>query len=154
MSAVVFSSPRDLLDAVGTSLGPSSWIAIDQERIQAFADATNDQQWIHTDPTRAASGPFGATIAHGFLTLSLTASFTLELFEVNGTSAVINYGADKLRFLQPVVVGSRVRAVGEVTGATETGSGIRLAYRITVEIEGQEKPALVVDSLALFVPEA
>lgn len=154
MSAASFNSPHDLLAAVGTNLGPSEWVEIDQARIQAFADATNDQQWIHTDPVRAASGPYGATIAHGFLTLSLTAAFTLDLFDVKGTQNVVNYGADKLRFLQPVVVGSRVRVVGEITGATEGPNGVKLEYRLTVEIEGQEKPALVVDSIALFVPSA
>ena len=102
----VFASPADLVGAEGRILGPSSWVTIDQGRIQAFADATGDQQWIHTDPARAADGPFGATIAHGFLTLSLTAAFAEELLRVYGTAQVINYGADKLRFLQSVLVGS------------------------------------------------
>lgn len=153
---VVFESPAALLldGVVGTTLGPSSWLTIEQERIQAFADATGDQQWIHTDPARAASGPFGATIAHGFLTLSLVSAFTEELLRVDGTSAVINYGADKLRFVQPVRVGSRVRAVGEITSADAGSSGVKLAYRVTVEIEGASKPAVVVDVITLFVPAA
>ncbi|RPE74876.1 MaoC family dehydratase [Frondihabitans sp. PhB161] len=150
----VFASPADLVGAEGRILGPSSWVTIDQGRIQAFADATGDQQWIHTDPARAADGPFGATIAHGFLTLSLTAAFAEELLRVDGTAQVINYGADKLRFLQPVLVGSRVRAVGEITSAASGASGVRLGYRLTVEIEGVERPALVVDTVTLFVPES
>lgn len=153
---VVFDSPDALLggDTIGTALGPSSWLAIDQERIQAFADATGDQQWIHTDPARAASGPFGATIAHGYLTLSLLPVLTDELLRVHGASAAINYGADKLRFVQPVVVGSRVRAVAEITSASAGSSGVRLGYRVTIEIEGSERPAVVVDTITLFVPAA
>jgi acyl dehydratase len=151
---VVFASPAALLHdgVVGTSLGPSSWLTLDQNRIQAFADATGDQQWIHTDPARAADGPFGATIAHGYLTLSLLPQFTGELYRVEGVSAAINYGADKLRFVQPVRAGSRVRAVGEITGADSGASGVKLAYRVTVEIEGESRPALVVDTITLFVP--
>lgn len=153
---VVFRSPDDLLaDGVaGSALGPSSWLTIDQERIQAFADATGDQQWIHTDPARAASGPFGSTIAHGYLTLSLLPTLTDELVRVDGISAAINYGADRLRFVQPVPVGSRVRAVGEITGAQAGSGGVRLAYRVTVEIAGAERPALVVETITLFVPAA
>lgn len=153
MSAV-FALPADLLDAVGTELGPSSWITIDQDRIQAFADATGDQQWIHTDPARAASGPFGATIAHGYLTLSLLPLMTAELLDVGGITAAINYGADRLRFVQPVAVGSRVRASGQITSADSSASGVRLGYRVTVEIEGAAKPALVVDTITLYVPAA
>ncbi|GAA4684616.1 MaoC family dehydratase [Frondihabitans cladoniiphilus] len=152
--ATVFATPQDLIGSEGTTLGPSEWVTIDQERIQAFADATGDQQWIHTDPARAATGPFGATIAHGYLTLSLTAAFVFELLQVEGTQNVINYGADKLRFLQPVIVGSRVRAVGEITSAVAGAGGVRLGYRLTVEIEGSERPALVVDTITLFVPAA
>jgi acyl dehydratase len=152
--SAVFARPADLLDAVGTALGPSSWITIDQDRIQAFADATGDQQWIHTDPVRAASGPFGAAIAHGYLTLSLLPLMTAELLEVGGITAAINYGADRLRFVQPVVVGSRVRASGQITSADSSSTGIRLGYRVTVEIEGAAKPALVVDTITLYVPAA
>ncbi|WP_286343397.1 MaoC family dehydratase [Frondihabitans sucicola] len=151
---VVFASPADLVadGVIGTALGPSSWLSIDQERIQAFADATGDQQWIHTDPARAEGGPFGATIAHGYLTLSLLPTLTDELLRVDGSSAAINYGADKLRFVQPVVVGSRVRAVGSITSADAGSSGVKLSYRVTVEIDGSERPALVVDTITLFVP--
>ncbi|MCU1528115.1 MAG: dehydratase [Frondihabitans sp.] len=154
MTAVAFATPGALADAVGTALGPSSWLTIDQARIQAFADATGDQQWIHTDPARAAAGPFGATIAHGYLTLSLLPLMTAELIDVQGITAAINYGADRLRFVQPVLVGSRVRAVGEITGVDQGGSGIRLSYRVTVEIEGADRPALVLDTITLYVPAA
>lgn len=153
MSAVVFASSADLVGSVGTVLGPSSWVTIDQARIQAFADATGDQQWIHTDPDRAATGPFGGTIAHGYLTLSLLPVMTADLLRVDGITAAINYGADRLRFVQPVPAGSRVRASGEITGADSGSSGVRLAYRVTVEIEGLSKPALVVDTITLYVPE-
>ncbi|ROQ40780.1 acyl dehydratase [Frondihabitans sp. PhB188] len=152
MSAAVFAAPADLAGSEGAELGPSEWIVIDQARIQAFADATGDQQWIHVDPARAADGPFGATIAHGYLTLSLLPAFADGLLRVDGVSAAINYGADRLRFVQPVVVGSRVRAVGEITGVTPGSGGVRLAYRVTVEIEGSDRPALVVDTITLFVP--
>lgn len=151
---IVFRTPGDLLEAVGYELGPSSWIEIDQTRIQAFADATGDQQWIHTDPARAAAGPFGATIAHGYLTLSLLPLMTADLLDVQGISAAINYGADRLRFVQPVVVGSRVRAVGEITSASAGSGGVKLGYRLTVEIDGGAKPALVVDRITLYVPAA
>jgi acyl dehydratase len=157
-SAVVFASPAALLEpqhdgraVVGTELGPSRWVEIDQQRIQAFADATGDQQWIHTDPARAAEGPFGATIAHGYLTLSLLPTLTDDLVRVDGISAAINYGADRLRFVQPVVVGSRVRAVGTITSADAGSTGVKLGYRVTVEIEGSEKPAVVVDTITVFV---
>ncbi|AMM20669.1 dehydratase [Frondihabitans sp. PAMC 28766] len=154
MSVFTVASPAALVDAVGTSLGPSSWIAIDQPRVQAFADATGDQQWIHTDPARAATGPFGATIAHGYLTLSLLPLMTADLLDVQGVAAAINYGADRLRFVQPVRVGSRVRAVGEITSADAGSGGVKLGYRLTVEIDGSDKPALVVDTLTLYVPAA
>lgn len=154
MSAVVFESPSALADSVGRVLGPSSWIEIHQERIQAFADATGDQQWIHTDPARAVAGTFGATIAHGYLTLSLLPLMTAELLDVQGITAAVNYGADRLRFVQPVLVGSRVRALGEITSVDAGASGVRLGYRVTVEIEGAGRPALVVDTITLYVPAA
>ncbi|RKR74381.1 MaoC family dehydratase [Frondihabitans australicus] len=149
---VQFSSPAALSESVGTSFGPSSWITIDQARIQAFADATGDQQWIHTDPVRAAAGPFEGTIAHGYLTLSLLPVMTQEILQVDGVAAAINYGADRLRFVQPVPVDSRVRATGVITSVSQSAAGVRLGYTITVSIDGLEKPALVVDTLTLYVP--
>ncbi|WP_419817541.1 MaoC family dehydratase [Glaciibacter flavus] len=151
MSAT-FSSPEALLDAIGTAVGPSEWFAIDQARIEAFADATDDHQWIHVDVERATAGPFGAPIAHGFLTLSLLTALAAKLLDVDGVAMGVNYGFEKVRFLQPVVVGSRVRAVGVLSAAERTGSGIRLVQDLTVEIEGSERPALVAQWVTLLVP--
>jgi acyl dehydratase len=151
MSAA-FASPVELLDAAGTELGPGEWIAVDQARISLFAEATGDHQWIHVDPARAASGPFGTTIAHGYLTLSLLPALAEGLLEVGGLAMAVNYGLDRVRFLQPVPAGARVRASAVITGAEQTPLGIRLAQRVTVEIEGADKPALVADTLAVFAP--
>ena len=151
--SIVVDSPAALADAVG-STAVGEWFAIDQRRIQAFADATEDWQWIHLDADRAASGPFGATIAHGYLTLSLLPRLTAGLLSVDGAAMVVNYGLDKVRFLQPVVVDSRVRAVTEVASAEPTPQGYRVGLRTTVELEGSERPALVAETVALFVPEA
>jgi acyl dehydratase len=151
MSAV-FANPRDLLTAAGTELGPGEWIVVDQARINLFAEATGDHQWIHIDPERSASGPFGTTIAHGYLTLSLLPALAAGLLEVGELAMAVNYGLDRVRFLQPVPAGSRVRASAVITGAEETSLGIRLAQRVTVEIEGHDKPALVADTLAVFAP--
>ncbi len=150
--SVVFGHPRELLDAVGTELGAGEWVEIDQERIDRFADATGDHQWIHVDPDRAAAGPFGGTIAHGYLTLSLLPALQDGLLEVGDVAMAVNYGLDRVRFLQPVPAGARVRASSVVTAAEETRMGIRLGQRVTIEIEGQEAPALVADAIALFVP--
>ena len=151
--SIVVDSPAALADAVG-STATGDWFAIDQQRIQAFADATEDWQWIHLDADRAASGPFGATIAHGYLTLSLLPRLTAGLLSVDGAAMVVNYGLDKVRFLQPVVVDSRVRAVTEVASAEPTPQGYRVGLRTTVELEGSERPALVAETVALFVPES
>jgi acyl dehydratase len=151
--SIVLDSPASLADAVG-STATGEWFAIDQQRIQAFADATEDWQWIHLDADRAASGPFGATIAHGYLTLSLLPRLTAGLLSVDGTAMVVNYGLDKVRFLQPVTVDSRLRAVTEVASAEPSPQGYRVGLRTTVELEGSERPALVADTVALFVPEA
>ncbi|MEL7975167.1 MaoC family dehydratase [Isoptericola sp. F-RaC21] len=151
-TTITVSSPAALADAVGQK-ATGEWFTIDQERIDAFADATADHQWIHVDPQRAASGPFGTTIAHGFLTLSLLPRLASSLVEVGGVAMAMNYGLDKVRFLAPVPVGSRVRATTELTGAETVAQGVRAASTVTVEIEGGDKPALVAQSLALYVPE-
>ncbi|MGF6822769.1 acyl dehydratase [Microbacterium sp. ZKA21] len=148
--SILIEHPSALPDAVGRT-ATGDWFTIDQPRIQAFADATEDWQWIHLDAERATSGPFGATIAHGYLTLSLLPRLVAGLVLVDGATMVVNYGLDRVRFLQPVTAGSRVRAVTEVTGAEEGPQGWRLSSRTTVEIEGSERPALVADTLALFV---
>ncbi|MET0672570.1 MAG: MaoC family dehydratase [Microbacterium pygmaeum] len=149
---IAADSPAALAGAVGES-ATGEWFEIDQSRIQAFADATEDWQWIHLDAQRAASGPFGATIAHGYLTLSLLPRLTAGLLTIGGTAMVVNYGLDRVRFLQPVVVGSRVRAVTELTGVEESPQGYRAALNTTVELEGSSRPAMVAQTLALVVPE-
>ena len=147
-----FPSPDALLDAAGTELGPSEWLLIDQERIDRFAEATGDHQWIHQDAERAAAGPFGSTIAHGFLSLSLLSVLMFELLHVDGTALIINAGSDRVRFLTPVKVGTRVRARSVVTGAERTPTGIRLKQSVTLEAEGAERPVLVAETLNVFVP--
>ena len=149
----VFNTPRELLAAVGKPLGASDWLEIHQDRIDGFADATGDHQWIHVDPERAKSGPFGKTIAHGYLTLSLVNCFLPQIVEVRGISMGVNYGCDKVRFPAPVPVGSRVRGVGQLVAAEEVkGGAVQATVRVTVEIEGAEKPACVVDTISRFVP--
>ena len=150
--ATVFSQPSDLLAAVGQHLGHSDWLEIDQQRIDLFADATGDHQWIHVDPERAREGPFGATIAHGYLTLSLANLFLPQIMEVQSVSMGVNYGCDKVRFPAPVPVGSRVRGGGEVISAGEMKGGVQVVVRITVEIEGSERPACVIDTISRFFP--
>ena len=145
-----FANPAALLDAVGTDLGTTEWLEIDQNRIDSFALATGDEQWIHVDPARAAAGPFGSTIAHGYLTLSLLAPFIAELLEVREVTMAINYGLDRVRFLQPVRSGSRLRASASVTSAEEVGLGVRVGVKITVAIDGESKPALIADTIVLF----
>ncbi|AEE46752.1 MaoC family dehydratase [Cellulomonas fimi] len=148
---ITVTAPADLAGVVGRSAtGP--WSTVDQRRIDLFADATDDHQWIHVDPERAAAGPFGGTVAHGFLTLALVPALTEGLLDVGGTSAVVNYGLDKVRFLQPVRAGSRVRATTTVRSAEPSPQGWRVAADVTVEVEGADRPALVAATIALYVP--
>jgi acyl dehydratase len=149
---IAVDSPAALADAVGRT-ATGKWFEVTQERIAAFADATEDHQWIHLDAQRAAAGPFGSTVAHGYLTLSLLPRLASSLIAVGGTAMVMNYGLDRLRFLAPVPAGARVRAVTEVLSAEPASAGVRLASKVTVEIEGAEKPALVAHALSLYVPE-
>ena len=151
--ATVFASPDDLLEAVGDHLGHSEWVTVDQARIDMFAEATGDHQWIHVDPQKAAAGPFGATIAHGYLTLALTSLLLPQIVRVGGISMGINYGVDRVRFPQPVLVGSRLRASATLTSAEELpgGSGVQTVITVAVEIEGQAKPACVVESVSRFL---
>ncbi|MGL3821425.1 MaoC family dehydratase [Sphingopyxis sp. R3-92] len=153
MSARIFDTPAALLDAVGESFGPTDWIAIKQDRIDLFAQATDDHQWIHIAPERAKNGPFGGTIAHGYLTMSLVNRFLPELIEVCGVSMGVNIGTDNLRFLNPVRSGARIRGIGELVKAEEAKGGVQAVVRVTVEIEDQEKPACVVDTISRFYPE-
>lgn len=149
----VFSAPGELLGAVGRELGCSDWLTVDQQRIDLFAEATGDHQWIHVDAARAAAGPFGATIAHGYLTLSLASFFLPQVLRVEGISMGVNYGVNKVRFPRPVLVGSRLRARAVVTSAEELpqGAGVQTVITLTVEIEGEAKPACVVESVSRFL---
>ena len=142
----------NLAGQVGARLGPTAWLAIDQARIDRFAEATDDHQWIHVDPVAAADGPFGATIAHGYLTLSLVNRFLPDLLTVANASMGVNYGCEKVRFPSPVRVGSRIRGTGELVSVEPAGGGLQVLVRVTVEIEGQERPACVADTLSRFYP--
>ena len=148
-----FADINELIGAQGEHLGRTDWVTIDQSRIDKFADATGDHQWIHLDAERAAKGPFGATIAHGYLSLSLLAHFSPQVFKIAQKPTMsINYGLNKVRFLQPVLVDSRVRDSAELLEVKETSKGYLLNARHTLEIEGEERPALVAESLGLWVP--
>jgi acyl dehydratase len=147
-----FASPAELHTAVGEHLGHSPWHTVDQAQVTAFADATGDQQWIHVDPERAAAGPFGGTIAHGYLVLSLIPLLCSQVYSVSGVRMAVNYGLDRVRFVSPVPTGSRVRAGLEVTAVEDAGGGVQLAARVTIEREGGDKPACVADTLARFYP--
>jgi acyl dehydratase len=128
-------------------------MTIEQDRIDLFADATGDHQWIHVDPERATAGPFGAPIAHGYLTLSLVNSFLPELMRVDNSSMGVNYGVEKVRFPAPVRVGSRLRARAEVVAADPVaGDGVQATVRVTVEVEGSDRPACVADTVSRFYP--
>ena len=148
---MIFNTPKDLLKAEGTNLGVTEWQEITQERINLFAEATGDYQWIHTDPARAKDGPFGATVAHGYLTLSITNLFLPQLLQVSEFTMGINYGVNKVRFPSPVPVNSRIRASGVIGEVDEIPGGVQAIVALTVEIEGNEKPACVVESISRFI---
>ena len=149
--ATIFENPSQLKTAVGQALGESDWLEITQERINLFAEATGDHQWIHTDPERAKDGPFGTTIAHGYLTQSLVNAFLPQIVEVRGISMGVNYGANKLRFPAPVPVGSRIRGTGTLLEVEETkDGGVQATVRVTVEIEGGSRPACVIDTISRY----
>ncbi|WP_327186044.1 MaoC family dehydratase [Streptomyces sp. NBC_01334] len=140
----------ELKKLAGSDLGTSEWIEVTQERIDTFADATGDHQWIHVDPERAAAGPFGAPIAHGYLTLSLFIPLFTELLDVQGVSTKVNYGLNKVRFPSPVKVGSRIRLVAELTEVEDVPGGVQITVDGAIEIEGGAKPAAVLQSLSRF----
>jgi len=140
----------DVAGLAGTDLGYTDWVEITQQQVNTFADATGDHQWIHVDPARAKDGPFGAPIAHGFLTLSLAVTFWTELLEVEGVATKVNYGLDKVRFISPVKVGARVRMNAVVAEVTEIGGGYQLTVDQTIEIDGATKPAVVARGLYRF----
>ncbi len=149
----VFRHPSELAARVGQQLGSSDWLQIDQERINLFADATGDHQWIHVDPEKAKDGPFGQCIAHGYLTLSLVNLFLPQIVDVQGVKMGVNYGCDKVRFPAPVPVGSRVRGSGELVAVEEIKGAVQAVVRVTVEIEGSDRPACVVDTISRYFPE-
>lgn len=151
----VFESPHALIGKDGTKLDASEWLTIEQDRIDGFANVTGDHQWIHVDTERAKDGPFGATIAHGYLTLSLTNLMMPSMIDVRRFASGLNVGTNKLRFLNPVRCGSRIRGVGEILTVEEVANGaaIQAVIRVTVEIEGAEKPAVVVEAITRYFPE-
>lgn len=147
--STVFHSAADYRAAVGRSFGPSEWLPVDQARVDAFADATSDRQWIHVDAARARHGPFGATIAHGFLTLSLVNYFLPQLMHAEGAQLILNYGCDRVRFPAALRAGSRIRARAQIVSTEEVGDGaVQLKIRVTVEAEGSDKPVCVADTLS------
>jgi acyl dehydratase len=150
---VVFETPNALKDSVGKQLGYSEWLRIEQDRVNQFAEATGDHQWIHVDEERAKSGPFGATIAHGYLTLSLVSYFLPQIIEVRGFDFAVNYGCNKVRFPAPVAVGSRIRGGAEIVSVEEFKGAIQSIVRVTVEIEGKDRPACVAETVSLYYPE-
>jgi acyl dehydratase len=148
----VFNGIDELKKAVGEHLGHSDWHTVTQEKVNQFADATGDHQWIHVDTEKAKSGPFGGTIAHGYMTLSLIPMLNAQIYRVEGLSMGINYGTNKVRFPTPVPVGSRVRAGAEVVEVNDIPQGAQAVVRTTIEVEDTDKPACVADSVVVLVP--
>jgi len=152
MLPYIFNSPAELAPALGQTFGPTDWITIDQDRINTFADATGDHQWIHVDVEKAKTGPFGATVAHGYLTLALTNLFLPLMVEVRGISMGLNYGLNKVRFPAVVPAGSRIRGKGELISVEEQKGAVQSIIRITVEVEGNPKPACIAEAISLWYP--
>ncbi len=146
----VFTNADEIVAATGAVLGTSDWLVVAQDRINQFADATDDHQWIHTDPERAKAGPYGSTIAHGFLTLSLIPVFLAQAFQVEGITMAVNYGLDKVRFPAPVVVGAKIRGTTTMLDATADGTTVQTKTRTVVEIESGNKPALIADQIGRY----
>lgn len=146
-----FSGLDEFVAAEGSQLGPTEWLEITQDRVNVFADATEDHQWIHVDPERAASGPFGGTIAHGLLTLSLLPHFMHQLYTVDNITMAINYGYNKVRFITPVRVGAKIRARAEISKVDQLDGAVQATMTTTVEIDGSEKPAAVAESIVRFL---
>ncbi len=150
---LVLPNPAELTKHVGADLGHTDWLEITQERIDTFADATGDHQWIHVDVEKAKDGPFGAPIAHGYLTASLANLFLPQLLEVQNTSMGVNYGCDKIRFPSPVVVGSKIRGAGTITSVEQTkDGGFQVKVTITIQIEGNDRPACIIETISRFYP--
>jgi acyl dehydratase len=147
----IYDGLAEFAEAEGDVLGTSDWMEIDQERIDLFARATGDHQWIHVDVERAAAGPFGSTIAHGFLTLSLLPPLLNQLYRVDNVTMAVNYGLEKVRFVAPVRVGSKIRANAKVLTVTPLDGAVQAVFETTFEIEGSERPAAVVQSIVRYV---
>lgn len=147
----IFNGLDEFVAAAGSELGPTDWMEITQDRVNLFADATDDHQWIHVDPERAAGGPFGGTIAHGLLTLSLLPHFTHQLYRVDNVKLAVNYGYNKVRFITPVRVGANVRARAAIADVAQLDGAVQATMTVTVEIEGSEKPAAVAESIVRFI---
>lgn len=148
MSVRTFHGAEALVAAVGTTVGSSPWLRVEQDRIDRFAEATGDRQWIHLDAERAAGGPFGATIAHGYLTLSLLPRLAADVVAVDGVAMAVNYGLNRVRFVTPVRVGSRVRDTVELAAARPVGEALELVWRHTIELEGADRPACVAETVS------
>ncbi|WP_371581365.1 MaoC family dehydratase [Streptomyces sp. NBC_01314] len=146
----IFTSAEELKAAVGEQLGYSDWLEVDQKRIDLFAEATGDHQWIHVDPEKAATGPFGTTIAHGYLTLSLLPLLVPQVLKVDNVRMGVNYGTNKVRFPAPVPVGSRLRATAALQEVTEVGGGVQVTAAVLVEREGGDKPVCVAESVSRY----
>ncbi len=147
----VFRSLDELTAAVGEEIGPTEWMTVTQEQVDTFAEATGDHQWIHVDPERAKSGPFGGTIAHGYLTLSLVPRIAGELFDLATDGAKLNYGVNKVRFPHPVPVGSRIRGTVTIADVSDVPAGKQMITRYVVEIEDVAKPACVAETVVLLL---
>ncbi|MBU3064938.1 MaoC family dehydratase [Nocardia sp. NEAU-G5] len=143
-------TPADLIGIAGRQLGTTDWIEITQQQVELFADATGDHQWIHTDPARAAHGPFHGTIAHGYLTLSLAPVAIADVLEIKELTAALNYGLNRVRFPAPVPVGSKIRAVVTLNTAQQKTSGVEAVFGLTYEIDGGTRPACVADVVVLY----
>jgi acyl dehydratase len=148
----IYQSLADWEGALGTHVGYSDWRPVTQHEVDLFAEATGDHQWIHVDPIRAKDGPFGGTIAHGYLTLSLIPQLVWEIFKVEGVEASLNYGPNRVRFPAPLPVGSRIRAGVELISLEPTGAGIRETMRVTVERLGGDKPVCVAETVNILIP--
>jgi len=146
-----FKGLDEFVAAEGSQLGPTDWLEVTQERVNLFADATEDHQWIHVDPERAAKGPFGGPIAHGLLTLSLLPHFIRQLYTVENITMAINYGYNKVRFITAVRVGAKIRARAEIASVAALDGAVQATVTTTVEIEGSDKPAAVAESIARFI---
>ena len=150
----VFKTPHELEEATGADLGETDWLEIDQNRINTFAKATGDHQWIHVDEVKAKAGPYGSTIAHGYLTASLVNYFLPQLLDVQGISMGVNYGVDKIRFPAAVPVGSRIRGKGTLTSVEKTkDGGIQSKVTVTIELEGSDRPACIVETISRYYAE-